>query len=120
VTVLLEVVAQATKLLGPGFDAEIVELHHHHKKDAPSGTGLALGREGPTVQMAAALGEGWARIFKLRPGDHRALLAAAVCHLPCPVRGARLVTPRMLLRWHRALVRRKWRRPRGKRRPPSQ
>jgi len=42
VTVLLEVVAQATKLLGRGFDAEIVELHHHHKKDAPSGTGLAL------------------------------------------------------------------------------
>ena len=40
------------------------------------GAGLALGREGPTVQMAAALGEGWARLFKLRPGDHRALLAA--------------------------------------------
>jgi hypothetical protein len=35
VTVLLELVAQATKLLGPGFDAEIVELHHHHKKDGP-------------------------------------------------------------------------------------
>jgi len=40
------------------------------------GAGLALGREGPTVQMAAAIGEGWARLFKLRPGDHRALLAA--------------------------------------------
>ena len=40
------------------------------------GAGLALGREGPTVQMAAAIGEGWARAFKLRPGDHRALLAA--------------------------------------------
>ena len=52
VTVLLELVGHATKLLGPGFDAEIVELHHHHKKDAPSGTGLALGRA-----VAAARGQ---------------------------------------------------------------
>lgn len=44
VTVLLELVGLATKLLGDDFDAEIVELHHHHKKDAPSGTALALGR----------------------------------------------------------------------------
>src|SRR5881396_28494 len=46
----------------------------------------------------------------LRAAD-RALLAAAACHLPRPSRGARLVTPRTLLRWHRALVRRKWRQP---------
>jgi putative transposase len=38
---------------------------------------------------------------KLRPAD-RALLAAAACHLPRPARSARLVTPRTLLRWHRA------------------
>jgi putative transposase len=55
---------------------------------------------------------------KLRPAD-RGLLAAAACHLPRPSRGARLVTPRTLLRWHRALVRRKWRQPPGQRgRPP--
>ena len=55
---------------------------------------------------------------KLRAID-RALLAAAACHLPPPVRGARLVTPRTLLRWHRALVRRNWRQPPGQRgRPP--
>jgi putative transposase len=54
----------------------------------------------------------------LRAAD-RALLAAAVCHLPRPSRGARLVTPRTLLRWHRALVRRKWRQPPSQRgRPP--
>ena len=54
---------------------------------------------------------------KLRAAD-RALLAAA-CHLPRPSRGARLVTPRTLLRWHRALVCRKWRQPPGQRgRPP--
>jgi putative transposase len=44
----------------------------------------------------------------------RALLAAAVCHLPRSSRAARLVTPRTLLRWHRALVRRKWRQPAGR------
>src|SRR5213079_54806 len=45
---------------------------------------------------------------RLRAVD-RALLAAAACHLPRPSRGARLVSPRTLLRWHRALARRKWR-----------
>jgi putative transposase len=55
---------------------------------------------------------------KLRAVD-RALPAAAACHMPRPSRGARLVTPRTLLRWHRALVRGKWRQPPGRRgRPP--
>ena len=55
---------------------------------------------------------------KLGPAD-RALLAAAACHLPRLSRGVLLVTPRTLLRWHRALVRRKWRQPAGRRgRPP--
>jgi len=55
---------------------------------------------------------------QLRAAD-RALLAAAGCHLPDSSRGARLVTPRTLLRWHRALVRRKWRQPPSQRgRPP--
>jgi hypothetical protein len=36
-----------------------------------------------------------------RPAD-RALLVAAAFHLPCPSRDARLLTPRTLLRWHRA------------------
>ena len=54
----------------------------------------------------------------LRPAD-RALLAAAAFHLPRRLREARLVTPRTLLRWHRALVRRKWRQSAGRRgRPP--
>jgi len=55
---------------------------------------------------------------KLRPAD-RALLAAAACHLPRPARSSRLVTPRTLLRWHRALVRRKWRQPSGRRGRPE-
>src|SRR3989440_3492033 len=49
----------------------------------------------------------------------RALLAAAAAHLPRPSRTMRLVTPRTLLRWHQAMVRRKWRQPRGRvGRPP--
>jgi putative transposase len=44
----------------------------------------------------------------------RALLAAAACHLPRSSRGVLLVTPRTLLRWHQALVRRKWRQAPGR------
>jgi putative transposase len=49
----------------------------------------------------------------------RALLAAAACHLPRSSRGVLLVTPRTLLRWHRALVRRKWRQAPGQRGRPK-
>ncbi|KPK14061.1 MAG: hypothetical protein AMJ62_14145 [Myxococcales bacterium SG8_38] len=34
--------ARATELLGPAFDAEIVEMHHRLKLDAPSGTAVRL------------------------------------------------------------------------------
>ena len=43
VTVLLSLVERAAQLLGAGYDVEIVEMHHRHKVDAPSGTALALG-----------------------------------------------------------------------------
>lgn len=49
-TVLAELVGLAARLLGDGFDAEIVEIHHHHKADAPSGTALALGRAVATAR----------------------------------------------------------------------
>lgn len=44
VTLLAELVRQAARALPGEFDIEIVEAHHRHKKDAPSGTALALGR----------------------------------------------------------------------------
>jgi len=34
--------AQAVRLLGPEFDIEVVEMHHRHKVDAPSGTAVRL------------------------------------------------------------------------------
>lgn len=43
VTVLMALVKRAAQALGPSFDIEILEMHHHHKVDAPSGTALALG-----------------------------------------------------------------------------
>lgn len=42
VNVLFKVVADVARLLGGGFDVEIVEAHHRFKKDAPSGTALKL------------------------------------------------------------------------------
>jgi 4-hydroxy-tetrahydrodipicolinate reductase len=44
VNVLLGAVRHVARALGPAFDVEIVELHHRYKKDAPSGTALALAR----------------------------------------------------------------------------
>ena len=48
---LQRLVEQAAALLGPDFDIEVVEAHHRHKVDAPSGTALMLGE-------AAAKGSG--------------------------------------------------------------
>jgi CIC family chloride channel protein len=68
------------------------------------GAGFALGREGPTVQMAAGIGEAWARLFKLRPGDHRALLAAGAgaglaAAFNAPLAGAIFVFEELLRRF---------------------
>jgi 4-hydroxy-tetrahydrodipicolinate reductase len=44
VTLLIELVRQAAAALPEQFDIEIIEAHHWMKKDAPSGTALALGK----------------------------------------------------------------------------
>ena len=43
VTLLGILVREAAARLGPEWDVEIVEMHHRHKVDAPSGTALLLG-----------------------------------------------------------------------------
>ena len=43
VNVLLSLAEKAASLLGDEWDIEILETHHHHKIDSPSGTALALG-----------------------------------------------------------------------------
>jgi 4-hydroxy-tetrahydrodipicolinate reductase len=92
VTVLTELVRVAAEVLA-GYDAEIVEAHHRHKRDAPSGTALALakalagarkqvlaeracyGREGHVGERPA----GEIGIHAVRAGDivgeHRVMLA---------------------------------------------
>ena len=42
VNVLFWLTRKAAEILGPGYDLEIVEMHHRLKKDAPSGTARTL------------------------------------------------------------------------------
>lgn len=60
VNVLGFLAREAARLLGDGYDAEIFELHHSQKRDAPSGTALFLGE---------AVAEGQGRQLK----DHAVL-----------------------------------------------
>ena len=100
VAVLARLVREAAEAL-PHYDIEVVELHHRHKRDAPSGTALRLveglgprvdGRTGPrvegTVGMHAVRGGdivGEHRVYLCGPGErielahvatHRGLFAA--------------------------------------------
>lgn len=55
VNLLLGLTRQAAEILDPSYDIEILEMHHRHKVDAPSGTALALGEaaaEGRRVDLA--------------------------------------------------------------------
>lgn len=94
VNLLLELVRRSATILGPEYDAEIVEMHHRLKKDAPSGTALGLaealaqgrgvnladvacyGREGITGERPA----GQIGIHALRGGaivgDHNVMFVA--------------------------------------------
>lgn len=42
VNTLFWLTKKTTEILGDGFDLEVVEMHHRHKKDAPSGTARRL------------------------------------------------------------------------------
>ena len=93
VNLLLGLVEQVARTLDPAFDIEIVEMHHPHKVDAPSGTALALGRaaaRGRAVELDAvgvrardgitgARGVGEIGFAVLRggdvAGDHRVVFA---------------------------------------------
>jgi 4-hydroxy-tetrahydrodipicolinate reductase len=44
VNLVLGLARQAARVLGPDWDAEVVETHHGKKRDAPSGTALAIAR----------------------------------------------------------------------------
>jgi len=44
INLLRQLVEEAASRLGPDWDIEILEMHHRHKVDAPSGTALLLGQ----------------------------------------------------------------------------
>ena len=93
VNLLFRLIEQAARALGDEFDAEIIEAHHRHKIDAPSGTALrmgqilaeVLGRDLTETAVYARQGETGARrrdaigFATLRAGDivgeHTALFA---------------------------------------------
>ena len=65
VNVLVWLTREAARRLGPGYDAELFEIHHAAKRDAPSGTALQLAR-------AVALGRGQeleGRLLLAREGE---------------------------------------------------
>jgi 4-hydroxy-tetrahydrodipicolinate reductase len=82
VNTLVWLVRAAAQRLGPAFDAEIVELHHAGKRDAPSGTALRLadaiaeGRDGAGPVVLERAGEVGVRrvgaigVQALRGGDN--------------------------------------------------
>lgn len=94
VNLLLELVRRAASVLDESYDAEIVEMHHRHKKDAPSGTALGLAQalaEGRGVSLEDVACYGRHGIVGERPtgeigihalrggsvvGDHTVLFAA--------------------------------------------
>ncbi len=93
VNVLAQLVREAAGRLGPDWDIEIVEMHHRHKIDAPSGTALLLGEAAATGRKAdlnatsetgrqgtdCARAEGAIGFASLRggsvAGDHQVILA---------------------------------------------
>ena len=96
VNLLLNLVQTAAKVLGPEYDVEVVEMHHRHKKDAPSGTALMLAKaaaagRGVDFDAAAVYGrkgivgerpEGEIAVHALRGGsvvgDHTVMFAGEV------------------------------------------
>jgi 4-hydroxy-tetrahydrodipicolinate reductase len=81
VALLTELVRQSAARLPSTFDIDVIELHHRGKRDAPSGTALALGRAAASARGlstgvtppagAAAQGrpEGQIGVTSLRAGD---------------------------------------------------
>ena len=82
VNLLFSLTEKAAAVLGKGYDAEIVEMHHRLKKDAPSGTALKLretikgaGPDRPWIDVTGRQGMVGERkpdeigLFALRGGD---------------------------------------------------
>ena len=91
INLLAAMVGQAAARLGPDWDIEVLEMHHRHKVDAPSGTALLLGQAAANARGKSlpeltrfdrndAREEGTIGFASLRggsvAGDHMVILAA--------------------------------------------
>ncbi len=95
VNALFWLARRAAEILGSDFDLEVVEMHHRHKQDAPSGTALRLAQilaEARGLEWPGALRHGRHGLAGPRPageiglhalrggdvvGDHTVVFAAA-------------------------------------------
>mgnify|MGYP002629878981 CR=1 FL=1 len=87
VALLTDLAARAARVLGLEADVEIVERHHHHKRDAPSGTALSLAQaiaEARDQQLADVITNGRDGLVGARPrgeiGMHALRLGDVVGH----------------------------------------
>lgn len=72
ITALAHTLADLSRALGPDFHLEITDLHHKHKKDAPSGTALMLGKAaGRDKKDIKFVSERRGTVF----GEHRVLFS---------------------------------------------
>jgi len=79
VAILTRAVRDAAASLGKDFEVEISEVHHVHKKDAPSGTALKLGEA--IAEARGEQGTGSVEFHSERrgevPGDHDVVMRSA-------------------------------------------
>jgi len=57
--ILFDLAQRVSAIMGDAYDAEIVELHHHWKKDAPSGSALRI----KDAVEAGQKGRSWVGVF---------------------------------------------------------
>jgi len=69
IAVLRRALRQTAVLLGPGWECEISETHHRHKRDSPSGTALLLARDVQSVRSPGLQAGAVVPIHALRGGD---------------------------------------------------
>lgn len=65
VNMLAGITRRVAQALGPEFDIEILEMHHRHKRDAPSGTSLMLGEAAASARNISLAD----RSVRTRDGD---------------------------------------------------
>ena len=66
VSLVVKLVAMAARGLGSSYDVEILDVHHRTKRDAPSGTALALGKA-----VATARGQSFEEVATFDPSGRR-------------------------------------------------